>query len=283
MRPLIFLLAALAGAAPKPATFQAHVVGEGKPMILIPGFASSGAVWDSTVEHYRGRFQCHVLSLAGFAGQPPTGITPFLESVRRDLATYIRENRLAKPVVMGHSMGGFLALWLASAEPGLVDRLVILDALPFFAAVVSPGVTVETVQPMAQAMRRSYKDSTPDERDHMATRSIRPLVTSEADFEKVRSWSRVSDGDTMSNAMYEMLTTDLRPNLPRIDSPALIIGTWIAYREQMSRQEAEARFRAQYSSLRNYRLVLSDAARHFVMLDDPAGLLAEIDKFLIGR
>jgi len=87
----------------------------------------------------------------------------------------------------------------------------------------------------------------------------------------------------MGNAMYEMLTTDLRPNLSRIGARALIIGTWIAYRPQSTRPETESRFRAQYASLRNYRLVLSDTARHFAMLDDPAGVFAEIDKFLDAK
>jgi N-formylmaleamate deformylase len=54
---------------PRPA-FAARVEGRGPAMILIPGFVSSGAVWDDVVAHYKTRFTCHVLTLAGFAGQP---------------------------------------------------------------------------------------------------------------------------------------------------------------------------------------------------------------------
>ena len=46
--------------------FQVKVTGRGKPAILIPGFSSSGETWDTTVEHYRDRFECHVLTVAGF-------------------------------------------------------------------------------------------------------------------------------------------------------------------------------------------------------------------------
>ena len=35
-------------------------------MILIPGFLSSGAVWDGMLAHYRSRYTCHVLTLPGF-------------------------------------------------------------------------------------------------------------------------------------------------------------------------------------------------------------------------
>ena len=50
--------------------FQVKVSGHGQPMILIPGLSSSGETWDTTVDHYKDRFECHVLTVAGFAGVP---------------------------------------------------------------------------------------------------------------------------------------------------------------------------------------------------------------------
>ena len=54
------LLSATASAAPS--AFQVKVTGTGAPLILIPGLASSGEVWDGTVAHYcgGGKYQCHV-------------------------------------------------------------------------------------------------------------------------------------------------------------------------------------------------------------------------------
>src|SRR5262245_61908149 len=52
-----------------PAAFAVEVRGDGRPVILIPGLACPGAVWDGTVEHLRDH-QTHALTLAGFAGQP---------------------------------------------------------------------------------------------------------------------------------------------------------------------------------------------------------------------
>ena len=37
-------------------------------VILIPGFASSGDVWNETVEHLKNNHTCYVLNMAGFAG-----------------------------------------------------------------------------------------------------------------------------------------------------------------------------------------------------------------------
>lgn len=60
---------ALAQTAPTPhPTFEVTVTGHGRPVILLPGLTCPGAVWDATVARYRGQYQCHVVSLAGFGG-----------------------------------------------------------------------------------------------------------------------------------------------------------------------------------------------------------------------
>src|SRR5271155_4967952 len=93
-KPLFVFLAALACClhqqnlfAADPVPFKAVVTGSGSPLILIPGLASGGNVWDGTVEHFKGRYQCHVLTLAGFAGQPALD-GPFLEKVRDGIVQY---------------------------------------------------------------------------------------------------------------------------------------------------------------------------------------------------
>src|ERR1700720_3491027 len=95
---LLLIGAAAWAQAPAP-SFHVDITGKGKPMILIPGFASSGHTWDSTVARYKDKYQCHVLTLAGFAGEPRIE-APFLETVRKDLATYIQTNKLDKPVIV---------------------------------------------------------------------------------------------------------------------------------------------------------------------------------------
>lgn len=272
-------LAAAAFAATKPQSFYVEVTGHGKPMILIPGFASSGKTWDSTVAHYKDRYECHVLTLAGFAGEPRIE-APFLETVRKDLATYIREKKMDKPVIVGHSLGGVMALWLAEKEPDLVGPLVIVDSLPFLAGVMNPGATADSVKPQAEQMRKMYSGPSTAQTDKMGETAVKAMVTSPANFEMIMDWSRKSDRVAMGDALYEMMTTDLRPDLGQIKSPVLVIGTWVAYKDYATREQVEHNFRLQYSNLKNYDFVLSPAARHFVMLDDPDGFFQAVDHFL---
>ena len=94
--------------------FAAKVTGTGKPMILIPGLCCSGEVWDGTVAHFKDRYECHVLTLAGFAGQPAAkGEGSYSEMIAKGIAKYARDKRLDKPAIVGHSLGGFIVFKLA--------------------------------------------------------------------------------------------------------------------------------------------------------------------------
>ena len=126
---------------PPPRSFHVTKVGHGRPMVLIPGLLSSGEVWQATVERFKTRYECHVLTLAGFAGQPPAALAgrPFLETVGRDLARYIEVERLDRPILVGHSLGGFVAFAVAAAHPDAVGPIVAVDGVPFLPALIGPG------------------------------------------------------------------------------------------------------------------------------------------------
>ncbi|MCX6591548.1 MAG: alpha/beta hydrolase [Acidobacteria bacterium] len=268
--------------APAPATtpsFGVQVTGKGRPVILIPGLASGGATWDSTVAHLKGRFECHVLTLAGFAGQPPLsnrGDAPFLDTVRRDIITYIRTQKLAKPVIIGHSLGGAMALWLGETEPDLVGELVIVDSAPFLPELMMPGATVESMKPMANAMREQIASAKPGSQDEY----LKTMAHSKDDVARIVEWSRKSDAATVGAAMVELYTNDLRPALNQIKSRVLALSAWSAYKDYTTRQRVFDNLTKQYSGVAKLTFELHDEAWHFMMFDEPAWFFAQLDKFL---
>jgi pimeloyl-ACP methyl ester carboxylesterase len=281
---LLLLVTSSAAAAPghdgDPRLFSAEVSGEGPAMILIPGLASSGAVWDETVAHYREHYTCHVLTLAGFAGAPPSGRVPFLEAVRDDLIAYIKDEGLEKPVLVGHSLGGFLSLWVAATEPGLVGQLVIVDSLPFLGAAQAPTATPETMKPQAEAMLTMMQGMTQDQFRRQQAQILPTMITDPEDVATALATGGASDPATVARAMYELLTTDLRTHVAHITAPTLVIGTWVAYEAYATREQVAQNFAAQYDAMPDARVTLSDTARHFVMYDDLPGMLREMDAFL---
>jgi N-formylmaleamate deformylase len=262
-----------------PPPFQVKVVGHGPPMLLIPGLASSGEVWDGVVAHYQDHYTCHVFTLAGFAGTPARS-GPFLVPERQALAAYIHDRTLEKPVVMAHSLGGVLALALAEEEPKLLGPLVIVDSLPFLPAARDPRATAQSAESDAASLRNKLVYASPEDRRRFQRISVRALVTSEENQERVAGWSMRSDVDTVGNALYEVMTTDLRPRLATIESPTLVLGTWAGYAPYQTREETLSVFKAQYAGLSGARVMVADHARHFVMLDDLSELLRATDGFL---
>ena len=283
----LVVLAACASASPSvdspaptpPRSFAVTVTGHGPPVILIPGLASSGETWDSTVAHLRARYTCHVLTLAGFAGVPPIS-EPLLPAVRAELARYITERRLDRPIVIGHSLGGALALSFAAEQPTRVGPIVIVDSLPFLAALVGNVKTVDDARPMLDGMRKMLSGQTPQQYEEVVRSGVqtRNMVRSEADHARVVAWSLASDRATVANAMFYLMATDLRPVLPRIAARTLVVATWAGWGTE--RDPTIERFRAQYAGLAGAQLVVNDTARHFVMLDEPAWWFGELDRFL---
>jgi pimeloyl-ACP methyl ester carboxylesterase len=277
---LLALLLALPAAATAQTSFQVKITGHGQPMILIPGLASSGETYDSTVARFKDRYECHVLTLAGFAGVPPaaplTGVS-MLERVRDELAAYIRDKKLVKPVIVGLSLGGFMALSVASKYPDLPGKLIIVDAYPSLAAMFRPEVT-PALEKSESLMTRRYM-SQPGSADS-ARAQIRSMVTGDADFERIMAWGRASDHASIVDAMVEMYGTDLREDLGSIQSHTLVLTTWIAYKDYIDLSQLKENGRLEYAKLKGADLRMNETSRHFIMYDDPQWFFAQLEGFL---
>ena len=271
-----------------PTSFRVQIVGKGRPMILIPGLMSSGDTWKSTVARYQDRFECHVLTLAGFAGVPPI-TAPLLATVRTELADYIRVQKLDRPVIVGHSLGGTLALALAADHPGLAGPLVIVDSLPFLAGAQFQAKTLDDARPGIAAMRTYMSTQSPEQFQAYvkAGTATEFMVKSAADHDVIKQWGLRSDQRTVADAMADLMSIDARADVARITSPTLVLGTWIGLHEQLkkygvalSRSDVARTFEEQFAKLPRLHFALTDTARHFIMFDDPQWFFAELDPFL---
>ncbi len=266
------------------APFQVKVTGHGRPMILIPGLSCPGEVWDGTVAHYKENFEMHVLSLAGFAGVPRVP-APFLAKVREGLADYIRTNKLDHPVIVGHSLGGYLALDLAVHYPGLTGKLVIVDSYPMLAGVTDPSITAEKAKAMGDQIRKGMMQQSQDTYERTTKSGIytRAMVTKDSDLERTIEWGLKSDRTAVADAMSELFGADLRADVANIKVPTLVLGSWIGYKEYgADHASVEANMRAQYAKLAGVQIAITDTARHFIMWDDPNWMFAQMDPFLIS-
>jgi N-formylmaleamate deformylase len=258
--------------------FSVRVVGSGPPMLLLPGLATPGAVWDTTVAHYQDRYTLHVFTLAGFGGQPPRpGLT--LDAVRVALARYIAEKGLAQPILIGHSLGGFLAYWLGATAPTSVGPLVAVDGLPFLPALFDPKATVASIRPEAEQFGSRFRQMTHEQYVAGLRKGIAIQTTGPENQAQVVAWCAPSDPTAVGNAMTELLTTDLRPLLKDIRVPVLLLAA-VGGIPVESQPAARGVYEDEVASIPNHQVVFMDHARHFIMLDDQKGFFAAVDAFL---
>ena len=276
------VLLAGAGQAAAPTAFTAEVTGQGRPLILIPGLASSGEVWQGTVARLCGpqaTRQCHVLTLAGFAGVPAIA-GDLLAQAEQQLADYIVAKKLAQPAIIGHSLGGFVALKMAIDHPRQTGKLVIVDSLPALGAAQLPSSTPEQLQAMATQMQAAMRAQDAAGASASQRRTVSGMASAPADVERIIGWGQRSDRETVINAMGTLIASDLRQDVAKIKSPTLVLGTWIAYKDYAPRAAIEATFQRQYAQLPGVRIALADTARHFIMYDQPGWMVARIEQFL---
>ena len=272
-------LSSLQGVTEKRPSFTVTRIGHGRPMILIPGLLSSGDVWSGTVAYFKDRYECHVLTLAGFAGQPAVPL-PFLQTVRDDVLRYIEEKKLDHPVIVGHSLGGFLAFWIAATAPDAVGPLVAVDGLPFLPALMDPSTTAQSSAPKADPIRKLYGSFTREQLAAQSRMAFAGMIKDPGQVETATGWSATSDPATAGAAIYEMMTTDLRQQIAAIKSPVLLLAAADFAPDAASRKQLASSYEAQVAKVPQARVVLAERARHFIMLDEPAFLLSTMDAFL---
>jgi N-formylmaleamate deformylase len=258
-------------------SFSVTVTGQGPAIVLIPGLLSSGEVWKSTVEKYQQKFTVHTVTLAGFGGPAPIG-SPFLSRVRDELITYMRSQRLSKPIVIGHSLGGFMAFWIASTAPDLVGGVIAVDGVPFLPALGNPSATAASAAAQAKQIASIYASLTPEQLIAQSRMSMTMMITAPADVETAMAWVAKSDAATAGLAVAELSTTDLREDISKITAPVLLIGALGSAPEPM-RPTFEKAYHAQVARLPGARVKMAPKARHFIMFDDPSFLFAAFDEF----
>ncbi|MDR7297366.1 pimeloyl-ACP methyl ester carboxylesterase [Pelomonas aquatica] len=259
-----------------------EVVGDGRPVVLIPGLNSAAATWTETCAALQPGVQCHIVQLPGFAGAPAVAADNFQHGMRDRLLAYLDDRQLERPVVIGHSLGGTLALQMAAEKPGRIERLVIVDALPFLAGL--RGMTPEAARGMAAGMRQQMLSATPVQWEAGTRQGAAGMSRSPANTERVVAWGLASDRATTAQAMSELWGEDLRPLLPRITAPTLVLGAWAAYEPMGATLESTRRiFETQYAGLNGAKVAMSQRGHHFLMWDDADWLVGEVKGFLATK
>lgn len=257
------------------ACFDVKVVGEGPAIILIPGLASSGDVWQSTVAALKSDYQLHILTLAGFAGVEPLPANAwgagYLPTQQQAILHYIAEQQLDKPVIIGHSLGGYLALAMAANTPDKIAGAVNVDGLPALGALFA--------QTSAQSPQQN-EASPPSGFDPMAM--ARSMARDEHWQQRIVADMLRSDGMTSGRVMGELMQADLRPQLSQIQVPVLTLGALQHGAPYSTPGQVQRNYENQLANApaQYHRFAFAGESKHFIMADEPAWLQQQLQQFL---
>lgn len=265
--------------------FHVRIDGPAEPVgdiILIPGLSSSPEVWDGLTEQLKDRYRVHRVHVQGFAGAPAedNASGPVAAPVAEDLARYIAEQGLTKPAVIGHSMGGTIGLMLAARHPDSVGRLMVVDMVPFMGAMFGqPGASVEQITATADQIYAGMANSPRAAYDAQATASINGMIKTESLRAGPLADMATSNQQTSAASFRELIVTDLRPELGKITAPVEVL--YVKFNDpRMTNEITDGIYRASYATLPGAELKRIDDSAHFIMLDQPAVFLAEVNAFL---
>ena len=253
----------------------------GTPLILIPGVAGGAWTWQTAVRRFASEHIVYVLTFPGFDGRPAlegAGVAAAQQSVL-DL---IASRKLRRPVLVGHALGGTIALSIAVQHADLVGAVVSIDGLPVMPGTEEwgPGqrggmagsITGQVMAPtpaMFAAQQQQYMRGTG--------------VVDMARADELAKLSARSDPHTVARFMAESIALDVRAGLPALTAPVLVVSPYLmADGEQLSmtEQAKSAYYRTLMQGAPNVKVVSVAPARHFAMFDQPEQVNAVIAEFI---
>ncbi len=257
----------LAAAQPfRPTRFSVELSGRGPDVLLIPGLTSGREVWRDMAATTPG-YRYHLLQVAGFAGDPAGGnrAGPVIDPLAQEIARYIQANGLRRPAIVGHSMGGTLAMLIAARRPELVGRVMVVDMLPQPAGLF--GGSASGWGPLARDLG-TMLDS-PGGRQFFAN-----IMNA---FSPPNTANRRSDPDVVGRAARDLAAIDLAGDLPRIRAPMTVV---YASPDPRARAAVDRSFAQAYAPARGARLVRIDDSGHMIMQDQPVAFRRAFRAFL---
>jgi len=250
------------------------VSGKGQPVLFIPGFTVPGEVWNPVVKELEKTYECHVVTLAGFGGKEPISF-PWLPQINESLETYLIEQDLKNVTVVGHSLGGTVATWLASRENSRISQLVIVDALPATGALMFPDFNPDNLS-YDSPYNKQQLEMSDENFEQMAVGMSMGMSLNKEAQQQIKAWMLQADRKTYVYGYTDYLKLDMRENLKMITIPVTIIAADQPYGAAMATQT----YKKQYENLENYNLIMATDAAHFIMLDQPEWFMDRLKEVL---
>ncbi|WP_035334715.1 alpha/beta fold hydrolase [Dokdonia sp. PRO95] len=141
---------------------HSNIIGEGEPLIILHGFLGMGDNWKTLAKQFAGDgFQVHLIDQRNHGRSFHSDAFSY-ELMVEDLKFYCVENSLENFNLLGHSMGGKVAMLYATTYPNMIKKLIIADIgvkeYPQHHQVILEGLTALSNDTQAMTSRSGADD-----------------------------------------------------------------------------------------------------------------------------
>jgi pimeloyl-ACP methyl ester carboxylesterase len=230
-----------------------EVLGRGRPVLFLHGWSGSWRYWYPTMQRVSDHFRTYSFDFWGFGESRRKSTRETIQNYSDQVIRFLDELGIEQVQLVGHSMGGMVALKTSINHPGRISRVAAVgapitgDSLSWLLKLVDRPLLAELFarQPwLRRAMFRFFLGETNDPAVH-----------------EVIEDSVKSSSATLQRAVESMMRTDLRPELRRLRVPTLIVHG--GRDEIVNPNQAEL-----FDDVTVAQVVVMPESRHFPFLDE---------------
>jgi len=208
-----------------------------KTLLLLHGAIGAKKQLEPLSAELKEQFEVHNINLSGHGGTPFDG--PFsIEKFAAEVLQYLQENKLEKIYIFGYSMGGYVALYLASKHPEKVEKIFTLatkfDWSPEISQketkMLNPEIIKEKIPAFAKALQQRHHpqpwETVLDKTSQMMLELGNKQPLSKEDFHKIKTSVKLAIGvaDKMVSISETKQVSEWLPNaelliLPDVQHP----------------------------------------------------------------
>ena len=253
------------------------VIGGGPPVVLVHGWLSSSRIWESLARRLAQRFTVYSLDLTGFgeSDKPLSGYG--VRNGSRLLYAFCAHFGLTRASVIGHDLGGNMAVKLAADHPDVVGRVVLVSVPADEDQIDLPTplwlATLPVVGPLFYALGRAFR---PVRRMWMRPFVADPDDLTEELLDAAGESTPAAVASTLSMSRREISGGRLVRQAKIIKMPMLVVS---GEEDQIVDPHSVS---AWAGSVQRAEICLMDACGHAPMIERPAEFAAQILAFLTG-
>jgi pimeloyl-ACP methyl ester carboxylesterase len=230
-----------------------RIAGRGDPaIVLIHGWATDANYWNAQIDPLKAKYTVVAVDLAGHGGSTKSRADWSMEKYGEDVTTVLQRIPNQQLILVGHSMGGTVALEAARTLGNRVIGIIVVDALK---SVGQPPMPVAEIQKRVAPFRTDFIGS------------VRKYVTEElfekgADpmfVQKVAYDMSLEPPEVGVPSLEALLSMDFKTVLPDIKVPVLAINSDLGATD-------DARIR---KSLPSFKSDVIPHTSHFLMMEVP--------------